>query len=165
MPLFRRTPDVPLLMRFRHSVTYVSVCVLLLMLPKAGQGDVFKLSNLTHQQQTELFYQADAYGLLSAFLNYCQRPPRLVQRLASIAQGCVEEFSFAAVRDRYTTAAVQNSGAYNCSGPELVSKVLEFERKIDSLIASFQTACRLRVFYNLSFPKIDLSQPLPARPR
>jgi hypothetical protein len=117
--------------------------------------DLIKLSDLSDTQRAELFTQIDYYGLVTAFLDYCQRPPNLVQRLTPIVQGCVDPASYTAVLDRYTTAIVENSGPYNCRGPGWEKKIPEFEAKIVSLLSSMKTACRFRSLYRVSFPKIN----------
>ena len=121
----------------------------------ASCESVFKLSDLSGDQRAELFTQVGLYGELTALLNYCQRPPDIIAKLTPIVQGCVEEESFAAVKDRYNTAVVNASGRYECVGPGARKKIPEFEDKIARIISGMATACRLRSFYRLSFPKIN----------
>jgi hypothetical protein len=145
--------------QFRSPISSRSVCFALLYLVYSSSAHcetLFKLTDLSNDQRAELFTQIDAYGLLTAFLNYCQRPPNIVARLTPIVQGCVEEASWTVVKDRYTAAVVDNSGAYKCAPPGAAIKFSEFERKIDNIISNMRTACRLRSFYRLSFPKINL---------
>jgi hypothetical protein len=116
-------------------------------------ADPVRLADLSDAQRTELFVQIERYGLVTAYLNFCQRPPNLVAKLMPIVQGCIEEASIATIRDRYTYAVVISSGLYNCEGrdPNMIAR---FERTLASLISNVRTACRLRSFYNL--PTIDL---------
>jgi hypothetical protein len=115
---------------------------------------LFKLSDLSDDERNDLFTQVDAYGAVTAFLDYCRRPPNLVAQLTAIAPGCVDPTSFTAVLDRYTAAVVRNSGPYRCAGPGAATMIPEYEAKIASVVSKMKTACRLRSFYKISFPKI-----------
>jgi hypothetical protein len=118
-------------------------------------ANLFKLADLSTQQRTELFAQIDAYGLLTAMLNFCQRPPKLEERLTPVVDGCVDKESFAAVVKRYNAAVQREGGRWDCSDRGLRTMIPKYEAKIDGLVSSMKTACRLRSFYNISFPKIN----------
>lgn len=116
---------------------------------------LFKLSDLSNEQRVDLFTQIDTFGAATAMLDYCQRPPNLVAQIVPIAEGCVDAASLSVVLDRYTTAVVENSGAYNCRAPGSATLIPEIEAKMAGIVASLRKACRLRSFYSISFPKIN----------
>jgi hypothetical protein len=117
---------------------------------------LFKLADLSNEQRAELFAQVDAYGLLTAMLNFCQRPPKLEQRLSPIVNGCVEKESITVVVNRYNAAVLKEGGRWDCADKGLRTMIPKYEGKIDSVVSSMKTACRLRSFYQISFPKINL---------
>jgi hypothetical protein len=122
----------------------------------ASSADLFKLADLTSAQRADLFDQADAYGLVTAMLNFCQRPPKLVERLTPIAEGCFEKESFTEVANRYNAAVVREAGRWDCSDKGMRVMTPKFEQKIDNLVSNVKTACRFRSFYKISFPRINL---------
>jgi len=143
--------------RLGSRTTSCGLCLFLAFcyIRAAHSESLFKLSDLSNDRRAELFTQIDAWGLVTAFLNYCQRPPNIVEKLTPIVQGCVDEASFAAVKDKYNAAVVSNSGGYDCAGPGTNKKIPEIEGKIASAISRMRTACRLRSFYHLSIPKFN----------
>jgi hypothetical protein len=133
-------------------------CVLLLIssvlfCDAAHGADLFKLSDLSSKQRSVLFEQVDGYGMLAAVLNYCKRPPKMVDRLTPIAHDCVDDVSFQVVVRRYNEAIAKNAGAYHCEDKAFQKEVARFEANIDSVVSGFKTACRVRSFLDISFPK------------
>jgi hypothetical protein len=142
-------------LRNLHIAACLGVAVILHGSPVQSKT-LFKLADLSNAQRTELFTQIDAYGLLTAMLNFCQRPPKIVERLSPIVDGCVEKASFDVVVNRYNAAVVAEGGRWDCSNKGLRTMIPKYESKIDNVVADMKTACRFRSFYKISFPKIDL---------
>lgn len=138
---------------------HISACVGVVIILHCGSvhcESLFKLADLSDKQRTDLFGQIDAYGLLTAMLNFCQRPPKLEERLSPIVNGCVEKESITVVVKRYNAAVVAESGRWDCSDKGLRTMIPKYEAKIDSVVSGMKTACRFRSFYKISFPRINL---------
>ena len=116
---------------------------------------LFKLSDLTDDHRAYLFDQIDRFGLLTAMLNFCQRPPHMIEKLSPILDGCVDEASIAVVKDRFNQAVVNNSGAYNCGAPGIATAVARFEALIVNVVSQVRTGCRLRTLYSISIPRLN----------
>jgi hypothetical protein len=138
---------------------FISACLGVVLIIHSGSvrcETFFKLADLSNEQRDTLFEQIDRYGLLTAMLNFCQRPPKLVERLTHIVNGCVEKASITVVVSRYNAAIAAENGRWDCSDKGLVTMIQKYEAKIDSVVSGMKTACRFRSFYNISFPKINL---------
>jgi|HubBroStandDraft_1064217.scaffolds.fasta_scaffold1184143_1 hypothetical protein len=64
----------------RFCIFVFSFCsfVALINVVRAQCAELYRLSQLSAGQRTELFQQIDAFGMLTAFLNYCHRPPNMI---------------------------------------------------------------------------------------
>ncbi len=136
----------------RPTFRALGISLLLLASGSAQSSELYKLSDLSARQQAQLFEQVDAYGLLTAFLNSCKRPPHMAERLSPITKGCVEDGSFQLVVKRFNDAVLQNSGSYKCDAPGFAERVAAFEAKIEAVVDSFAMACRVHSFAGASFP-------------
>jgi len=141
-----------LLSKFWKSPCYVFVVGLICFIPGRADAETkFSLADLTAEQRAEFYKQIDSYGLATAYLNACHRPPRIVERLSPIARGCVDEESFNKVKTMYNAAVLTYSSRYNCSAPGAGTMVANIEQKIEEIVSTARNACQLRSFFHGSF--------------
>jgi hypothetical protein len=114
------------------------------------------LSDLSSDQQAELYTQIDAWGAATAEFDYCRIPLHLIADLTPIFEGCVDPASLAAVLDRFTAGVVAYSGAVPCDAPGVRDYVPDIQRKAMALISAAKIGCAARSFYKVSLPKINL---------
>ena len=137
----------------KPQLLVVGILALFADIGPSRAAEPFKLSDLSPPQQAQLFEQVDAYALLAGFLDFCKRPPHIVERLSPIAKGCVDDNSFQLVVRRFNDAVLKNSGPYRCDAPGFAEHVARFEAKIEAVVTDFAKACRLHSFIGASFPK------------
>lgn len=135
-------------------------CVLLLILSAfsweaAHSAELFKLSDLSKSQRAQLYEQVEGFGFLEAVLNYCKRPPNMVERISAIARDCVDDVSLQTVVRRYKEAIAKNAGAYHCEDKSFQQEVPKFEEKIENIVSGLRTACRFRSFAGISFSRAN----------
>jgi hypothetical protein len=131
---------------------YVFVVGLICFIPGRADAETkFSLADLTAEQRAEFYKQIDSYGLATAYLNACHRPPRIVERLSPIARGCVDEKSFNKVKTMYNSAVLSYSSGYNCAAPGADTLVAKIEQKIEKIVSTARSACQLRSFFHGSF--------------
>jgi hypothetical protein len=119
-----------------------------------GAG-LFKLSDLTSSQRAEFYEQVDGFGMLEAVLNYCKRPPNMVERITAIARDCVDDASLQTVVKRYKEAISRNAGAYHCEDKAFQKEMPRFEEKIENIVSGLKTACRFRSFSGIVFSRAN----------
>jgi hypothetical protein len=135
-------------------------CVLLLIFSvfvgDAAHGTgLFKLADLSSGQRAELYEQVDGFGFLEAVLNYCKRPPNMIERITAIAQDCVDDVSLQAVVKRYKDAIARNAGSYHCEDKAFQKELPVFEEKIENIVSGLKLACRVRSFAGISFSRAN----------
>jgi hypothetical protein len=137
-----------------------SCCVVLLMVSvlscdAASGASLFKLSDLSSSQRAEFYEQVDGFGMLEAVLNYCKRPPNMVERITAIARDCVDDASLQTVVKRYKEAIGKNAGAYHCEDKAFQKEMPRFEEKIENIVSGLKTACRFRSFSGIVFSRAN----------
>ena len=137
-----------------------SCCVVLRMVSvflcdAAYSASLFRLSDLSSSQRAEFYEQVDGFGMLEAVLNYCKRPPNMVERITAIARDCVDDASLQTVVKRYKEAISKNAGAYHCEGKAFQKEMPRFEEKIENIVSGLKAACRFRSFSGIVFSRAN----------
>src|ERR1700761_1569732 len=121
----------------------------------AHGASLFRLSDLSSSQRAEFYEQVDGFGMLEAVLNYCKRPPNMVERITAIARDCVDDASLQTVVKRYKEAISKNAGAYHCEDKAFQKEMPRFEEKIENIVSGLKLACRVRSFAGISFSRAN----------
>jgi hypothetical protein len=109
----------------------------------------FGMKDLTDDQRAILFHELEKYAVVTAGLNYCERPPFLQNRIRSVATGCVEAQSLDMIEERFDNEVKKWSGRTDCSDKKLQIIMDRATQKMRWLVDDIKTACKLRIFYKI----------------